>query len=69
MIDQENFQQRPKRTNYKQLQKIEQCLWKCPNHSPIFTDISHSDLNFVPTLSCHFLPVSESSFSKSLEHF
>ena len=63
MIDQENFQQRPKRTNCKQLQKIEQCLCKCPNHSPIFTtNFSHSDLKFVPTLPCHFLPVSKSSF-------
>ena len=36
MTDQENFQQRAKRTNCKQLQKIEQYSLKCPNESPMF---------------------------------
>ena len=44
MIDQENFQQRLRRTNCKQFQKIGQYLLKCHNHSPVFiTKCSHSD--------------------------
>ena len=62
MIDQENFQQRPMRTNCKQLQKIGQYSLKCHNHSTIFiTNFSHADQHLVPILSCHSLPVRRSN--------
>ena len=51
MIDQENFQQRPMRTNCKQLQQIGQYLLKYHNHSPIFiTNFTHSDQNLASLL-------------------
>ena len=34
MTDQDDFQQQPMRTNYKQLQKIGQYAVKCHNYSP-----------------------------------
>ena len=62
MIDQENFQQLPMRTNCKELEKIGQYSLKCHNHSPIFiTNFSHSDLH--PILSCHSLPVRRSNIN------
>ena len=64
MTDQENFQQRPMRTNCKQLQKIGQYSLKCHNHSPIsITKFSHTDQHLVPILSCHFLPVRRSNIN------
>ena len=64
MIDQENFQQRLRRTNCKPFQKIGQYLPKSHSHSPIFiTKFSHSDQHFVPILSCHFLPVTKSNIN------
>ena len=48
----------PMRKNCKQLQKIGQYLLKCHNHLPIsIINLSNSDLNLVPVLSCHFFPV------------
>ena len=38
-IDQENSQQWPKKTNFKQLKKIRQSQFECHNHSPVFTTI------------------------------
>ena len=61
MIDQENFEQRPMRTNCKQLRKIGQYLLKCHNHSPtLITNFSHSDQHLLP---CHFLPVRRSNIN------
>ena len=65
MIDQENFQQRPMRTNCKQLQKIGQYSLKCHNHSPIsITNFSHSDQNLVPILSCTSFQEERVAFEK-----
>ena len=64
MTDQENFQQRPMRTNCKQLQKN----WTIfTEMSQPFTNINNKLFSLRPTpspiLSCHFLPVRRSNIN------
>ena len=67
MINQENYQQRPKKINCKPFQKIGQCSLKCHNHSVMFmTNFAPADQNLVPVLFSHFLPISK---SRNFEYF